>query len=248
MKIIFSPTKTQKIVASINFKKTKPFFIKDSLYILNILQSKSKKELGNILNTSKKILDEVFKIYKDFDITDKKGFAIESFKGTSFKRLDLVNYSKKELDFLNMHVRIMSGLYGILKPFDIIQKYRLDYGDNIFKKNEDYKNISLFWDTKIKKYFEDDDIILNLASNEYSKGVINNFPDKIISVHFLTMKNGKLKTIAMSVKKQRGKILDYIIKNNIENFLLLKKYKDDGYVFNEKKSNIQNYYFIKPEK
>ena len=248
MKIIFSPTKTQKISHEINFTNTKPFFKKESDFLVDIIQSKSKRDLSKILKTSVKITDEIFDVYMDFNNSGKMVSAIESFSGTSFKQLDILNYSNKELHFLQKNICIMSGLYGVLRPFDGIQKYRLDFENNLFTENKEYKNLFDFWNKKISNYFENEDIILNLASDEYSKNLKKNFPDKIHSIYFLNIKNGILKSVSMSVKKQRGKILDYIIKNNITNFSLLKKYKNDGYSFDAEKSDKQNYYFIELEK
>lgn len=248
MKIIFSPTKTQQISHNINFRNTTPFFKKESQVLVKIIQSKSKLDLSKILKTSVKITDEVFNLYKNFNLFSEKVFAIELFSGTSFKQLDILNYSNKELHFLQKNICIMSGLYGILKPFDRIQKYRLDFENKLFIENKEYSNLFDFWNKKILDYFQNEDIILNLASDEYSKNLRKFFPQKIYSVFFLENKNGNLKLISMSIKKQRGRMLDYIIKNNIKKISLLKKYKNDGYVFNHEKSDKQNYYFIKSKR
>lgn len=247
MKIIVSPTKTQKIRRNIKIYSTKPIFNVESEHLAAFLADKTEKEIIEIFNASDKISSETCLEYQNFKLSNNYGNAIETFTGTVFKELKINEYNRNNLDFLQSHVRIMSGLYGILKPFDSIKKYRLDFENKIFTKDSIYKNLYIFWSEKINKYFSQDDKILNLASVEYSKILKSFYEKKMINIYFLSKKNQKLKSISMNIKKQKGKILDYIIKNNIEDFIQLKKYQSDGYIYNLKKSDNRNYYFIRNE-
>lgn len=165
--------------------------------------------------------------------------AINLYNGVAFKKLELESYNSKELEYLNNSLIILSAMYGALNPFDNIKKYRLDM---IMKISEN--SLYSFWSEKVTAYINEllsqdsEKILLNLASNEYSK-IINkkslNF--KMITVDFKEFKNGKYLSVSSFSKQGRGMLLNYLIKNQITNIEDIKKFSKEGYSFNSELSN-----------
>lgn len=243
MKIIFSPSKSQHSKLSIDsFPPTKPLFFNKAEQLRTYLSQYSSIEIEKIFKVSKKKSDE---IVDDLKKEQKNQVAISLFNGTSFKKIDLHSFSKDHYDFIQSHLRILSAMYGVLRPFDAVLKYRLDMNDKIFSPNNAYKNLYSFWEEDISNYFKNEEKIINLASGEYSKMLKGYDSRKIISIYFLVIKDGKEKSVSVYSKQQRGNMLAYMMNNFITEPVLLKKYSDDGFVFNQKKSDSNNYYFIK---
>lgn len=247
MKIIFSPTKLQKINSNLKTEELSVEFAKEVSFLINILSKKTKVEIKNIFKASEKVTVKTFEEYRNFNNSVEYENAINLFSGTSFQKLDIENYDQNEISYLKKHLRIMSGLYGVLKPFDVIKKYRLDLDNRIFLETETYKNLTEYWSDKIINYFKKEDFILNLASDEYSKTLKKRFPEKIHNIYFEIYKDKKYKTVAMYSKQERGKMLNFMIKNQTIDFLELKKYSSDGFLFNSKKSTKREYYFTRHE-
>jgi hypothetical protein len=245
MKIIISPSKTQSIrnldFDSFNIKE--PAFQKSAEKLITVIKNFSNNELGKIFKTSDKITREVFNMYN----SPKKirGQAIISFSGTAFKQISSNSYTDNDWEFAQKNIVIMSGLYGALKPLDLIQKYRLDMNDKIFDINSIHKNLYEFWEKNIEKYFDGEEFILNLASGEYSKMLSVNQRSKMTTVDFLVEKNNITKSVAVYAKQQRGQMVNWIIKNKIKKLVQINQYKSDGFIFNKKLSNRNRKVFVK---
>lgn len=238
MKIIFSPSKDMKVGELNSPFSFSPKFKDESKKILNILKILDKNQIEKIMKIKGELLEETYYNIANYDsLSETK--AINLYNGVAFKKLELESYNSKELEYLNNSLIILSAMYGALNPFDNIKKYRLDM---IMKISEN--SLYSFWSEKVTSYINDllsqdnEKILLNLASNEYSK-MINKktFNFKMITVDFKEFKNGKYLSVSSFSKQGRGMLLNYLIKNQITNIEDIKKFSKEGYSFNSELSN-----------
>lgn len=238
MKIIFSPSKEMKVGELNSPFSFSPKFKDESKEILNILKNLDKNQIEKIMKIKGELLEETYSNIINYDSrSDVK--AINLYNGVAFKKLEIEQYTSKELEYLNNSLIILSAMYGALNPFDNIKKYRLDMTMKI-SENSLYS----FWSEKVTVYINEllsqdsEKILLNLASNEYSK-MINkkslNF--KMITIDFKEFKNGKYLSVSSFSKQGRGMLLNYLIKNQITNIEDIKKFSKEGYSFNSELSN-----------
>lgn len=253
MLILLSPAKTLD-ESPINIKDyTEPAFIRDSQTLVQILKKKKKKDLMNLMNVSEKIAElnvERFNSFKTPFNLDNAKPAIFTFKGDVYLGLDATDFSKRDLNFAQKNLRILSGLYGILKPLDLMQSYRLEMGTKL--KNKKGKNLYEFWGKKISEQINQDieknkdEIILNLASQEYFKAVdLTGLNGKVVHVHFKENRNGTLKVISFNAKKARGAMAKEIIQKRVKSINGLKKLEVMGYQYEKDLSSATDLHFIK---
>ncbi len=223
MKIIISPTKTMDEGFSQYLNDKEILFLSNHKKILSLLKKLSKKEIKKIMKIDKDLLDNTYINLKNYnELTSSHAFV--SYNGLVFKGLDKDSYKETEYRYIENNVRILDALYGVIEPGTLIKPYRLDMKMNIGV------NLYKFWD--IKPYFKNE-IIVNLASSEFSKMVEG---CNLVNVSFLQEKDGKFVNQATYSKQARGKFLNYLILNKIENIKLMKKYTVDNYVINQKLS------------
>jgi cytoplasmic iron level regulating protein YaaA (DUF328/UPF0246 family) len=236
MIILMSPAKT--------FSKTKnsglshPYFLNDTQSLVKKLKKLKINDLENMLNISKNLAIDTYQMYQNFD--QEKYAAIYLYDGQAFRGLDIYSFNKDQLTYLNDHLYILSGLYGILKPLDNISKYRLDIKDHILN------NLYHYWSKKIDLYlnqYHSDELIINLASNEYSRVLNKN--KNIITIDFAQEVNGKTKSISMHTKLARGMMVNQLIKLRINKIDDIKKISFDGYYYNEYLSSESKLIFLK---
>jgi cytoplasmic iron level regulating protein YaaA (DUF328/UPF0246 family) len=175
--------------------------------------------------------------------------AVEVFDGEVYRALSVSTLDSTKFDSLNNQLRILSGLYGILKPFDLIYPYRLEMGTK-FSPKEEQKNLYDFWGDKVtktlKKELEKDEVVVNLASTEYFKVIRQNlFKNRIITPIFKEFKNGQFTTVMMYAKHARGAMARYLIENELSDIEELKLYDVDGYQYNELQSTKDEWVFIR---
>ncbi|WP_294727611.1 YaaA family protein [uncultured Fusobacterium sp.] len=238
MKVIFSPSKEMKVGELNSPFSFSPKFKDESKEILNILKNLDKNQIEKIMKIKGELLEETYSNIINYELNPEIK-AINLYNGVAFKKLELESYNSKELEYLNNSLIILSAMYGALNPFDNIKKYRLDM---IMKISEN--SLYSFWSEKVTAYINEllsqdsEKILLNLASNEYSK-IINkkslNF--KMITVDFKEFKNGKYLSVSSFSKQGRGMLLNYLIKNQITNIEDIKKFSKEGYSFNSELSN-----------
>ena len=161
-----------------------------------------------------------------------------SYTGVAYKAIKIETFDKNDFEYLESHLVILSALYGILTPYTNVKEYRLDMTNSIFESKSLYE----VWKTSVNEYFEHEDIILNLASKEYSK-LIN--PDKLIDFEFWEDSNRKLKQVSTNSKKMRGFTLNYIVKNKISDVKKLRNITLNGYVFDEDMSDERKFVYVK---
>ena len=245
MKIIFSPSKEMREEnifknKKIEFTESK---IKDKTSILiDILKEKSISEIENIMKLKGELLNKTYKDIQDYDKL-KSIPAISMYYGVSFKELNLEDYSEKSLKYLKNNLLILSALYGVSLAFDLLKKYRLDMTMSIIDKG-----LYNFWKKDINDYISNilskDEILLNLASGEFSK-MIDSKKISIINIDFKEEKDGIYKSVSTYSKKARGQFLNYLVKNQIDNLEDIKKIKLDGYSLNNTLSDEKNFIFTR---
>ena len=250
--IILSPAKRLNFEKKINIKKaTNPIFINESQDLIKTLSSLNKSDISSLMNLSSDLTDLNFKRYNNWDINhnpNNSNPAVSCFEGDVYKELKVDEFSVDELQYLQNHVRILSGLYGILRPFDLIQAYRLEMGTKLKSKKGD--NLYQFWGDKINKFLKKDLInksaLINLSSNEYYKSIIHKKIDtEIITPIFLHNKKGNYKVVSFFAKRARGAMTNFIIKNRVETISHLKDFNGLGYKFNAEKSNDSDLVFCR---
>jgi len=245
MKIIFSPSKEMReenIFESKKIEFTESKFKDKTNILIGILKEKSLSEIENIMKLKGKLLNKTYKDIQDYDKL-KSIPAISMYYGVSFKELKLEDYSEKSLEYLENNLLILSALYGVLLAFNLMKKYRLDMTMSIIDKG-----LYNFWKKDINDYISNilvkDEILLNLASSEFSK-MIDSKKISIINVDFKEEKDGIYKSVSTYSKKARGQFLNYLVKNQIDNLEDIKKIKLDGYSLNNTLSDEKNFIFTR---
>tara|TARA_B100000579_G_C22781386_1_gene829502 strand:- start:55 stop:822 length:768 start_codon:yes stop_codon:yes gene_type:complete len=252
--IVLSPAKTLDFERKLNCKKsTIPSFLQESKNLINYLLKMKKEEIGKLMSISQKLTDLNYERYRswseDFNITNSR-HAISCFTGDVYKGLDVNSFSSDDLNYSQHHLRILSGLYGVLRPLDLMKPYRLEMGVKL--KTERGKNLYDFWENKITENLNqnlsdnNNQYLINLASNEYFDSVHKNkLIKKVITPKFLDEKNGVYKVISFFAKKARGSMASYIIKNKIETLEGLQKFDGLKYRFSSERSDESNFVFIR---
>ena len=247
MKIIISPSKTKKInklpIELKNILIEKNDFYPEILYpkitneIIERIKMLSVEEIEKKFKLKKDKAEKLLEFYQNYE-NEKSGNALASYTGVAYKAIKIETFDKSDFEYLESHLVILSALYGILTPYTNVKEYRLDMTNSIFENKSLYE----VWKSSVNEYFEKEDIILNLASKEYSK-LINS--DKLIDFEFLEDSNGKLKQVSTNSKKMRGFMLNYIVKNKISDVKKLRNTTLDGYVFDEGMSDGRKYVYVK---
>lgn len=238
MKIVISPAK------SLNYEKTvpvttytEPQFLKQAATIQNTLKKKKPNELSELMDISAKLAELNWQRNQDWHLpftTENARQAVYAFDGDVYTGLDVYTLPEEKVNNLQDKLRILSGLYGLLKPLDLMQAYRLEMGTAMpIGKN---KNLYEFWKKTITKALNDelqkDELFLNLASNEYFSAVdAKALKVPVITPEFKDYKDGKLKMISFFAKKARGLMVRYIIDTNAETVDDLKGFNYEGYAF-----------------
>ncbi len=238
--MITSPAKLMNIKNSTEFlKATTPKFIKEAELIQSYLKEKSPKYLSELMELSSKLANENWERNQNWKSNPKSkesAPAMFAFTGEVYRGLDANTLNKEAIDYLQKNYRILSGLYGILKPSDKIMLYRLEMGRNF--EFEQYKNLYEFWKDKITDQLNTElkakDLVLNLASNEYFK-VIDKKKLKapVIDFDFYEMKSGKPKTIVVYTKHARGLVVRFCAENNAKTLDDVKAFNLEGYRIDE---------------
>lgn len=252
MKLVISPAKSLDLETAIPTDRySQASFLDQSEKLSKVLQKKSPKKLSELMSISATLADLNWKRNQDWSLpftTENARQAVYAFKGDVYIGLDAYSIPEEKLEQLNEKLRILSGLYGILKPFDLMQAYRLEMGTKLKVARKD--NLYQFWDSKITDYLneemEEGEPLINLASNEYFKVIKPKLLHaNIITPQFKDYKNGKLKMISFFAKKARGMMVRYIIDNDINDIASLKGFNYDGYGFSEELSSEKEFVFVR---
>jgi cytoplasmic iron level regulating protein YaaA (DUF328/UPF0246 family) len=254
MLILLSPAKIQ------NFKPQQvtdlysmPHFMKEAKQLVNLMRQLHPTELSKLLDINHKLTelnyDRYFNWHVPFTPENAKQAALV-FDGEVFRGLQAINFTADDFEFAQQHLIILSGLYGALRPLDLIQGYRLEVSSAL--KNENGRDLYAFWQARITKFVinalknTQPQFIVNLASSEYFKSLnLANKKVNVIDVEFLEYKNDTLKPIVIYTKKARGLMARYLIKNKIENIEDIKGFADGGYWFNPHLSTERKLVFVR---
>lgn len=236
MKIIFSPAKKLDTSVKVQNSKMNTSFLGESTKLIQTLKGKSISELKDLMGLSDNLAQLNWQRFQDWDIENRNTYkALELFNGAVYEGVNAKKFNKSDNDFAQNNLRILSGLYGILKPNDLILPYRLEMGTKL--KTIKGNNLYRFWQDKLYQNIVEElnnEVLINLASNEYSKVLkLNKIKSEVITPVFKDYKNGKLKVISFFAKRARGEMVNFIIKNRITSPEELKSFKNNGYAFSE---------------
>ena len=248
MKILLSPAK------KLDFNKSpktsglaEGLFPKKTERLQKTLKKKSAKNIGDLMKLSPQLSDLNFQRFQMMGASNnEKSFAGFAFNGEVYTGLAIESFSEKDLAVAEEKLRILSGLYGVLKPSSVIEPYRLEMGTKLPVGVK--KNLYEFWGNDIINFLqaEEQELIVNLASNEYNKAAkLKDFKGRVVTPNFKEFKNGDYKTIMVFAKKARGTMARWIIQNDINNAEDIKNFTEDGYVFNEELSAENDWIFTR---
>ena len=248
MKILISPAKSLDFDSNISsLKCTQPVFLNKTSEINSVLKEKSPKDLMQLQGISQKLSDLNWKRNNDYvDNHNNKNSrpAVYAFNGDVYSGIDVKTLSEDKVYDLQKSLRILSGYYGVLKPLDLIQPYRLEMGTKLTVNGSE--NLYKFWSENITNSIIDEmrseDLLINLASNEYFEAFNKKkFDGRIISPIFKDFKNGKLKIISFYAKKARGMMVRYIVDNDVSSYNELLGFNLGNYLYNKAETLDENF-------
>ncbi len=253
MIFLISPAKSLDYSETTVKEYSLPRLLKNTNELVKILSQKSTGELKSLMKISDKLAELNNDRYKAFstDFNDKNSKqAVLAFKGDVYIGLETGDFTEKDFEYTQKHLRILSGLYGLLKPMDRIQPYRLEMGTRLI--TEKGRNLYHYWDNTITDLVNKDlkesggEVVINLASNEYFKSIQKKkLNGNLYNINFKEEKNGQYKIISFFAKKARGMMCRFAIKHKITNPEHLKAFDLGGYVFNADMSTEKDWVFTR---
>lgn len=252
MKLVLSPAKTLDFESKLpTAKSTEALFLKQSERLNKLLKKKSAKGLSKLMHISDALAQLNYERNQEWELPftkDNARPAIYAFNGDVYRGFDAYSIPNNKINQVQDKVRILSGLYGVLKPLDLIQPYRLEMGTKIAVGR--HKNLYAFWKKDITKALNEelksDELFLNLASNEYFKAVDTKaLKVPVVDIDFKEFKNDGYKTIAIFAKLARGLMARYIIDTNAETLDDIKGFDYEGYRYSEPLSAENNLVFTR---
>ena len=256
MIITLSPSKGQDFeTPALTKKYSRPADLKDSELLIRELRKIKAADLQELMAVSSNIAALNVNRYQSFKtpFTAKNAKqAILAFKGDVYGGIDIEHFTAEDFDYAQDHLRILSGLYGCLRPLDLIQPYRLEMKTKL--KNPRGDNLYQFWGENITDSLnralaqQQEPVLINLASNEYFKSVKPKLLDgRLLNVNFKETRNGNTRVVAIFAKRARGMMADYIIRNRIESPAGIKKFRQQGYRFAAELSDDRQWTFERPQ-
>ena len=246
MKVIISPAKSLDFEKQLPTKlSSKPVFLNEAEKINSLLKIKSQKSIKDLMKISEKLAELNWERNQVFSNQNTKNrAAVYAFNGDVYSGLDPYSMSKDQINTMQNQLLILSGLYGILKPLDVIKPYRLEMGTPI--KINACKNLYDFWKNKITEKLNtlllDDELLVNLASKEYFD-VVNSkiLKGRIISPIFKDFKNGKLKIISFFAKKARGMMARHLIETQANTYDDILSFNKGEYKYSSRETSSESY-------
>lgn len=256
MIITLSPSKGQDFEATAHAKRFSiPQQLDQSQRLIDSIKPFSSKQIQALMSVSENIANLNFERIQAFSTpftTSNAKQALFAFKGDVYSTIEVEDYSANELDFAQAHLRILSGLYGYLRPLDLIQAYRLEMKTKL--ANPGGANLYQFWGEQITQLLNQDlakqsePTLVNLASNEYFKSIKPKLlKGKLLNINFKETKDGKTRVIAIFAKRARGMMANWIIRNKVEKSASLKEFDVDSYRFNAALSDDQQLTFSRTQ-
>ena len=252
---VLSPAKTLDYDSPVAIEAyTVPPFLERTQELVDILKDYGPKKIKKLMKVSDKLAELNAGRFENFELPTEPSKnarqALLAFKGDVYRDFQLNKYREEDYDFAQQHVRILSGLYGVLRPLDLMAPYRLEMGTRL--KTKRGNNLYEFWGTEIAQQLNEavdaqgDNIVLNLASTEYFSSVDRSaLTAQIISVAFLEERNGQWKPISFNLKRARGTMTDWIVRNRIDDPEDVKDFAEDRYYFSAPRSSKQELVFLR---
>lgn len=254
MIVLLSPAKTLDYSQEFDVQHTAPAFLSDSAKLIKELKVKEPKDIASLMGLSDKLATLNFDRYQSWSASKTMGNdskpALFVFQGDVYQGLQANTFNKKDITFAQKHLRILSGLYGELRPLDVIKPYRLEMGTKLPTARG--KNLYEFWGTKVQENIlkelkaNKSNLVVNLASKEYFT-VVGSLPTdvNVVSPVFKDFKNGEYKLISFYAKKARGYMSHWIIKNKVSKPEDLKNFDAEGYKYSKKLSTESEPVFLR---
>ena len=249
MLAIISPSKTQDFSQCNIDSYTQTRQIDNADQLIGILKNKSKSQISKLMSLSEKLSELNFDRFQKFKLPftlDNAKQAILAFKGDVYNGINAPELSSEDLEFAQGKVRMLSGLYGVVRPLDLIQPYRLEMGTKL--SNAKGRDLYDYWGSEISSVLNDDepDLIINLASNEYFKAIDKKTLNaNILDIVFKEKKGDSYKVIGIYAKRARGLMVNYIIRNRLESPEALKDFSDEGYRFDKELSTDSSWVYLR---
>ena len=254
MLMILSPAKTLDFESSLTTdRRSIPACSQQAAEVIESLLRLSRKEIAGRMKLKPELAETTCRQFTDWQQKPTPRIARPAalaYRGNAFVGLDAATFSEDDFAFAQGSLRILSGLYGILRPLDLIQPYRLEMGTKL--KSARGKDLYQFWGTRINEVINkdlgqgDDRVLVNLASNEYFKSVKSTLVEgRIVTPSFKEEKNGDFKQVTFFAKKARGLMTSYIIQNQLENVEEIKTFNLEGYRFNMALSEDDDWVFTR---
>lgn len=255
MLMVISPAKTLDYESPLATEThTQPDFLEEACILVDQLKELEPHQISNLMHISDKLGQLNAERFRNWQLpftADNARQAILAFKGDVYTGLQAETFSEDDFAFAQKHLRMLSGLYGLLRPLDLMQPYRLEMGTKF--ENTRGKDLYAFWGSKITEALNrllaaDNGVLVNLASNEYFKSVRKNDLDsRLVTPQFKDWKNGQYKMISFYAKKARGLMCRFAIENRITQADDLKGFNLEGYQFSEDQSDRDNWVFLRKE-
>ncbi len=256
MLIVISPAKTLDLSSTdLAFTPSQPQFLSQAEELVGLMRKKSRAEIGELMHISEKLADLNFDRYAAFSTPfseENAKAAVLTFKGDVYVGLDAASMDEQALNFAQQHLRILSGLYGLLRPLDLMQAYRLEMGTRL--QNPKGKNLYEYWGSSITEALNTElaqqkqQVLIDLASTEYFKAIQKKgLNARVITPVFKDFKNGKYKVISFFAKKARGMMSRYIIDQQLTDAEQIKAFNTAGYYFNAEESTADKWVFYRDE-
>ncbi|TDF86632.1 peroxide stress protein YaaA [Pseudomonas sp. H9] len=254
MLTVISPAKTLDYeTPPVTQRYTQPQYLDDSQELIEQLRELSPAQISELMHLSDKLAGlnaARFGSWTPAFTPDNAKQALLAFKGDVYTGLDAESLSEDDFSYAQDHLRMLSGLYGLLRPLDLMQPYRLEMGTKL--ANARGKDLYAFWGTRISEWLnqalaeQGDDVLLNLASNEYFSAVKRNALNaRVINTEFRDFKNGQYKIISFYAKKARGMMSRFVIQERINDPEQLKQFDVQGYYYSPEQSKPDNLVFLR---
>lgn len=256
MLMLLSPAKSLDFESPLpEHKMQKPLFLKQSQVLIDLLRIKSPQEISELMSLSDKLAALNVARYELWDSNLPAQYsraALWAFNGDVYEGLQALSFSESDIEFAQQHLRILSGLYGVLRPLDKIMPYRLEMGTSL--ENANGKNLYAYWGDYLADFLlkelakQGDNLLINLASEEYSKAALRPVlleKVQLITPQFREESAGKFKMVSFYAKRARGLMAFYIIKNKLNNLAALKKFSIEGYAYNAALSDEKTWTFTR---
>ena len=252
MKVLLSPAKAIDMTKRLGTEEVyQPMFINEAEGLMKKMRKFSANKIGKMMHLSKELAQLNYDRNQAWEpsdqLSEETGHAMAIFNGEVYRGLDALSLDEKGIQVAQDKVRILSGLYGLLKPLDVVRPYRLEMGTS-WAVTAAKKNLYQFWGSKICDALnsEENDIIVNCASAEYFKAAqLKNVKARVITPVFKDFKNGDYKVIMVFAKQSRGAMARYIVDHNIEDPEEIKGFNTGGYRYDENLSSEDEWVFTR---